>query len=155
LNKKRRIGQIMNAMYRLDAIYPELRENDNAFVSLIAIVWMFLDDTRMHPADARILKRLYDPHIKLRGDDIRFISQRFAQCPTDQCHIEWLLSFLATSISHERRTGFIRKMWTTAYLDAKLSEIELEVVKKASCVFAVTEMEAEQLRDEGKVMAGL
>ena len=41
----------MDSMYRLDAIYPELRENDNAFVSLIAIVWLFLVDKRMHPAD--------------------------------------------------------------------------------------------------------
>ena len=36
----------MDAMYRLDAIYPELRENDNAFASLIAIVWLFLVDNR-------------------------------------------------------------------------------------------------------------
>lgn len=154
LSKKRRIGQIMDSMYRLDAIYPELRENDNAFASLIAICWLFLADNRIHPAKARILKRLYVPNIKLRGDDILFISERLSRCPMSQTHIKWLLSFLETSISHERRAGFIRKMWTVAYSDPRLCETEMEVVSKASCLFALTDREAEQLRNEGRVVAG-
>lgn len=145
----------MDSMYRLDAIYPELRENDNAFASLIAIVWLILADNRIPPTEARILKRLYEPYIKLRGDDIHFISERFEQCPMDQCHIQWLVSFLATSITPERRTGFIRKMWAIAYSDAKLHEAELAVVRQASCVFAVTDQETEQFREEGRAMAGL
>ena len=141
-------------MYRLDAIYPELRENDNAFASLIAIVWLLVADKRIHPADARILRRLYDPYIKLRGDDIAFISERLTTSPMDQNHIQWLASFLTTSITRERRTGFIRKMWTIAYSDSDLREAELDVIRKASHIFALTDREAEQLHREGKAMAG-
>ncbi|MEO9876401.1 MAG: TerB family tellurite resistance protein [Anderseniella sp.] len=144
----------MDSMYRLDAIYPELRENDNAFASLIAIVWLLLTDKRIHPADARILRRLYDPYIKLRGDDIAFISERLTNSPMDQNHIQWLASFLTTSITLERRTGFIRKMWTIAYSDKDLHEAELDVIRQASRIFALTDREADQLREEGKVMAG-
>ncbi len=46
-------------------------------------------------------------------------------------------------------------MWSIAYSDAKLHEAELAVVRQASCVFAVTDQEVEQLRNEGRVMAGL
>ena len=144
----------MDSMYRLDAIYPELRENDNAFVSLIAIVWLFLVDKRMHPADTRMLKRLYEPYIKLRGDDIAFISERLTLSPMDQSHIQWLASFLTTSITRERRAGLIRKMWTVAYSDSDLHETELDVIRKASRIFALTDREAEQLREEGRAMAG-
>ncbi|WP_337660009.1 tellurite resistance TerB family protein [Anderseniella sp. Alg231-50] len=144
----------MDSMYRLDAIYPELRENDNAFASLIAIVWLFLVDKRIHPTDTRMLKRLYDPYIKLRGDDITFVSERLTLNPMDQSHIEWLASFLTTSITPERRAGFIRKMWTIAYSDRDLHEAELEVIRKASRIFALTDQEAEQLHEEGKAMAG-
>lgn len=144
----------MESMYRRDAMFPQLRENDNAFASLIAMVWLFIADDRIHPAEARILKPLYDPHIKLRGDDIRFISERFDQRPADQHQIQWLISFLSTSITPERRAGLIRKMWALAYSDSKLCEAELEVVRKASCTFAATDQEAEQLRNEGQVMAG-
>ena len=144
----------MDSMYRLDAIYPELRENDNAFASLIAIVWLFLVDKRMHPADTRMLKRLYDPYIKLRSDDILFISERLTLSPMDQSHIQWLASFLTTSITRERRAGLIRKMWTVAYSDSDLHETELDVIRKASRIFALTDREAEQLREEGRAMAG-
>ncbi len=144
----------MDSMYRLDAIYPELRENDNAFASLIAIVWLFLVDKRIHPADTRMLRRLYEPYIKLRGDDILFISERLTLIPMDQSHIQWLASFLTTSITPERRAGFIRKMWTIAYSDHDLHEAELEVIRKASRIFALTDQEAEQLHEEGKAMAG-
>lgn len=144
----------MDSMYRLDAIYPELRENDNAFVSLIAIVWLFLVDKRMHPADTRMLKRLYGPYIKLRSDDILFISERLTLSPMDQSHIQWLASFLTTSITRERRAGLIRKMWTVAYSDSDLHETELDVIRKASRIFALTDREAEQLREEGRAMAG-
>lgn len=144
----------MDSMYRRDAIYPELRENDNAFASLIAIVWLFLADKRIQPTDARMLRRLYDPYIKLRGDDIAFISERLTLTPMDQSHIQWLASFLTTSITRERRAGFIRKMWTIAYSDSDLHEVELDVIRKASRVFALTDREADQLREEGKAMAG-
>ena len=144
----------MDSMYRLDAIYPELRENDNAFASLIAIVWLFQNDKRIRPADSRLLKRLYDPYIKLRGDDIVFISERLTLTPVDQDHVKWLASFLTTSITHERRTGFIRKMWTIAYSDNGLHEAELDVIRKASHIFALTDREADQLHREGKAMAG-
>ena len=144
----------MDSMYRLDAIYPELREKDNAFASLIAIVWLFLVDKRMHPADTRMLKRLYDPYIKLRSDDILFISERLTLSPMDQSHIQWLASFLTTSITRERRAGLIRKMWTVAYSDSDLHEAELDVIRKASRIFALTDREAEQLREEGRAMAG-
>ena len=150
LSKKRRIGEIMDCMYRRDAMYPELRENDNAFASLIAMVWLFLADDRIHPADARILRRLYVPVIKLRGDDILFISERFTRCRMEQCHIDWLLSFLSTSISSEHRTGFIRKMWAIAYSDTKLCQTEMEVIDRAASIFASTGHEAEQLRNEAK-----
>ena len=142
----------MDSMYRLDAIYPELRENDNAFASLIAIVWLFLADKRIHPADAKMLRRLYDPYIKLRGDDIAFIGERLTLDPMNQSHIQWLASFLTTSITRERRAGFIRKMWTIAYSDNDLHEAELDVIRKASRLFALTDREADQLREEGKVM---
>ena len=100
----------MESMYRRDAMYPQLRENDNAFASLIAIVWLFIADNRIHPAEARILKKLYGPRIKLRGDDIQFIAERFTRRPADQYQIQWLMSFLSTSTSAERRVGLIRKM---------------------------------------------
>lgn len=144
----------MDAMYRLDAIYPEFRENDNAFASLIAIVWLFLVDRRLHPADTRILKRLYDPYIKLRGDDILFISERLTQSPMDQGHIQWLTSFLTTSITRERRAGLIRKMWTIAYSHGDLHEAELDVIHQAAGLFALTDQETGRLREEGKAMAG-
>ncbi len=143
----------MDSMYRVDAIYPELRENDNAFASLIAIIWLFLDDRRLHPADSKILKRLYDPYIKLRGDDIRFVSKRLTVNPIIQDHIQWLASFLTTSITHERKAGFVRKMWTIAYSHNDLHEAELDVIRKASRLFALTDQEAEQLRQEGEAMA--
>lgn len=144
----------MDSLYRIDAIYPELRENDNAFASLIAIVWLFLVDKRIHPTDTRMLKRLYDPYIKLRSDDILLISERLTLSPMDQSHIQWLASFLTTSITRERRTGFIRKMWTIAYSDGDLHAAKLEVIRKASPIFALTDREAEQLREEGRAMAG-
>lgn len=144
----------MDSMYRLDAIYPELRENDNAFASLIAIVWLFLVDQRLHPADTRILKRLYDPYIKLRGDDILFISERLTHSAMNQSHIQWLTSFLTTSITRERRAGFIRKMWTIAYFQGDLHDAELDVIRQAARLFALTNQEADQLREEGKAMAG-
>ncbi len=144
----------MDSMYRLDAIYPELRENDNAFASLIAIVWLFVADKRIHPADARVLRRLYDPYFKLRGDDIAFISERLALSPMDQSHVQWLASLLTTSITRERRAGFVRKMWTIAYSHHDLHEAELDVIRKTSRIFALTDREADQLREEGKAMAG-
>ncbi len=143
----------MESMYRRDAMYPQLRENDNAFASLIAIVWLIIADNRIHPAETRILKPLYDPDIKLRGDDIHFISQRFARRPADQYQIQWLISFLSTSITPERRAGLIRKMWTLACSDTRLCDAELEVIRKASYAFAVTDQEAEQLRNEAMVTA--
>jgi uncharacterized tellurite resistance protein B-like protein len=115
---------------------------------------LLVADKRIHPADARILRRLYDPYIKLRGDDIAFISERLTTSPMDQNHIQWLASFLTTSITRERRTGFIRKMWTIAYSDSDLHEAELDVIRKASRIFALTDREADQLHQEGKAMAG-
>ena len=101
-----------------------------------------------------MLKRLYDPYIKLRSDDILFISERLTLSPMDQSHIQWLASFLTTSITRERRAGLIRKMWTVAYSDSDLHETELDVIRKASRIFALTDREAEQLREEGRAMAG-
>ncbi len=143
----------MDSMNRLDAIYPELRENDNAFASLFAIVWLFLLDNRLHPADSRILKRLYDPYIKLRSEDILFISERLTLDPLDQDRIRWLTSFLTTSITRERRAGFIRKMWTIAYSHNSLHKAELDVIRKTSGLFALTDAEADRLHAEGKAMA--
>lgn len=154
LSKKRRIGQIMDSMYRLDAIYPELRENDNAFASLIALVWLMTADKQIQPANTRILKRLYEPYIKLRGDDIQLITERFGKQPLDQHHIQWLGSFLTTSITSERRAGLVRKMWTIAYADARLHEAQVDVIHKAADLFAITVQEAEQLRQQGETMAG-
>ena len=144
----------MDSMYRLDAIYPELRENDNAFASLIAIVWLFLLDKRLHPADTKILKRLYDPYIKLRSDDILLISERLTLHPLDENQVHWLTSFLATSITRERRAGSIRKMWTIAYSLSELHEAETDVIREAASLFAFTDQEADQLHGEGKAMAG-
>lgn len=144
----------MDSMYRLDAIYPELRENDSAFASLIAIIWLFLVDKRLHPADSKILKRLYHPYIKLRGDDILFVSKRLTVNPIVQDHMQWLGSLLTTSITRERRAGFVRKMWTIAYTHNDLHEAELEVIRKTSRLFGLTDQEAEQLRQEGAAMAG-
>jgi uncharacterized tellurite resistance protein B-like protein len=45
-------------------------------------------------------------------------------------------------------------MWTIAYSDGDLHAAELEVICKASPIFALTDHEAEQLREEGRAMAG-
>jgi len=45
-------------------------------------------------------------------------------------------------------------MWTIAYSDKDLHEAELDVIRQASRIFALTDREADQLREEGKVMAG-
>jgi uncharacterized tellurite resistance protein B-like protein len=45
-------------------------------------------------------------------------------------------------------------MWTIAYSDGDLHAAELEVICKASPIFALTDREAEQLREEGRAMAG-
>ncbi len=116
-------------------------------------MWLFLADSRLSPTNTAILRRLYDPYIKLRTDDIQFISERLTDTPMNEDHIAWLTSYLTTSITRERRTGFIRKMWAIAYSDPDLHEAEMDVVRKASQLFALSDQEAERLRQEGLAMA--
>jgi len=87
-SKKRRIAEIMDAMYRLDAIYPELKENDNAFASLVAICWLVLADKLVHPLETKLLYKLYDRYVKLRRDDIRFVCDRIEKAAMTEAHLQ-------------------------------------------------------------------
>jgi uncharacterized tellurite resistance protein B-like protein len=142
-------------MYRFDAIYPQLKENDNAFASLIAICWLILTGKMIHPLETKLLYKLYDPFVKLRRDDIRFICNRIEDDAMTEKHLEWLMMFLGTSLTIERKTGFIRKMWAIAYSEEKLHRAEPTAIKQMAKLFGMTQAEAEQLHNEGKAMAGL
>ncbi len=149
-SKKRRIAEIMEAMFRLDAIYPDFKENDNAFASLIILCWLMLADKRLHPLETRLLYKLYAPHLKLRRDDIGFITGRIEDAGMSVKHVDWLVSFLGASVTPERKSAIIRKMWALAYSDHKLHEAEVQAIRDVGKLFKFTAAEIELLQDEGK-----
>jgi uncharacterized tellurite resistance protein B-like protein len=153
-SKKRRITQIMDAMYRLDAIYPELKENDAFFLSLIGICWLILADKLIHPLETRLVYKLHEPLVKLRRDDIRLICDRIEKQGMNDQHLHWLMMFLGTSLTPERKTGFVRKMWAVAFSDTQLHQSEVLAIRRVASLFGMEDEQIEGLRIEGKAMAG-
>jgi len=145
----------MDAMYRLDAIYPELKENDNAFASLVAICWLVLADKLVHPLETKLLYKLYDRYVKLRRDDIRFVCDRIEKAAMTEAHLQWLMTFLGASLTPERKTGFILKIWAISYADENLHQSEHAAIRQVTKLFGMAEMEAKQLHNEGKAMTAL
>ena len=154
-NKKRRITQIMDAMYRLDAIYPELRENDAAFASLITITWLIRAENQIHPIETKLSYKLYEPYIKLRRDDIGFISKRIETENMAKVHMDWLAKFLEACLTKERKSGLVIKMWAISYADSKIHPSEVKVIRKICMLLGYSDSETEDLRDKGKSLAGL
>jgi uncharacterized tellurite resistance protein B-like protein len=129
--KKRLLATILDAMHRLDAIFPETRPESTNFGALIMCCRLMLADGIIHPLETRFLTRLVAPQIKLRRDDIEFICDRIEdRCMTDR-HLEWLISFMQSSMTPADRDALAKALYGVAMADHNLHQAESRVIDQA------------------------
>jgi hypothetical protein len=103
--KKRVLANVLNAMFRLDAIYPDMETATHAFSSLIIMSKLLLDDGRVHPAETRMLTRFVSPHIKLRRDDTEFVCEQITERGMTGEHVAWLASYVKSGMTPDRKAS--------------------------------------------------
>jgi uncharacterized tellurite resistance protein B-like protein len=129
--KKRMLATILDAMHRLDAIFPETRPETVNFGALIMCCRLILADGIVHPLETRFLTRLVAPQIKLRKDDVEFICDRIeGRCMTGR-HLEWLISFMQSSMAPDDRSALAEALQELALADHNLHTAELQVIDQA------------------------
>ncbi len=126
--KKRMLATILDAMHRLDAIFPETRPETVNFGALIMCCRLILADGIVHPLETRFLTRLVAPRIKLRRDDIEFICDRVEDRCITARHLEWLISFMQSSMTPDDRTTLATALHELAMADHNLHNAELQVI---------------------------
>lgn len=108
--KKRRLVEIIDHAHRLDAIFPELQENDEQFLQLIMLIWVLGEDGTISMQKRRHLAMLFKPVLNLRADDLRFVSHRLKSCGISDSHVKWLCEFLISSFAGELRTRLVEQL---------------------------------------------
>jgi hypothetical protein len=114
MSKKRRIAELIGAMQRRDAIFPDVEENDLVFASLIAFSSGLLAQQREKPESCSLAFTIFGEYLKLRRDDIRFICDRISNGPLSAAEWRWLSCFTTSLAPRDRRRHMIRKMIAAA-----------------------------------------
>ncbi len=108
--KKRRLVEIIDHARRLDAIYPELEENDELFVRLIMLIWVVGENGKISMQNRRHLTVMFKPDLNLRSDDLRFVSHRLKSCRISEGQVKWLCEFLTSSFAMHLRTSLVSQL---------------------------------------------
>ena len=108
--KKRRLVEIIDHAHRLDAIFPELQDNDEQFLQLIMLIWVLSENGTISMDKRRYLAMLFKPGLNLRADDMRFVSHRLKTCGISDCQVKWLCEFLISSFADELRTRLVEQL---------------------------------------------
>lgn len=108
--KKRRLVEIIDHANRLDAIFPEVQENDEQFLQLIMLIWVLGEDGTISMQKRRHLAMLFKPVLNLRADDLRFVSHRLKSCGISDSQVKWLCEFLISSFAGELRTRLVEQL---------------------------------------------
>lgn len=108
--KKRRLVEIIDHARRLDAIFPDLEENDEQFLQLIMLIWVVGEDGKISMQNRRQLAGLFKPGLNLRADDLRFVSNRLKTCRISDGQVKWLCEFLTSSFAMHLRTRLVEQL---------------------------------------------
>ena len=108
--KKRRLVEIIDHAHRLDAIFPDLQENDEQFLQLIMLIWVLGENGTISMQKRRHLVMLFKPVLKLRADDLRFVSHRLNSCGISDSQVKWLCEFLISNFADELRTKLVEQL---------------------------------------------
>ena len=108
--KKRRLVEIIDHAHRLDAIFPELQDNDEQFLQLIMLIWVLSENGSISMNKRRYLAMLFKPGLNLRSDDMRFVSHRLATCGISDSQVKWLCEFMVSSFAGELRTRLVEQL---------------------------------------------
>ena len=108
--KKRRLVEIIEHAHRLDAIFPELEDNDEQFLQLIMLIWVVSENGKISMLMRRHLAKLFNPDLNFRADDLRFVSHRLKSRGISDGHVKWLCDFLIACFSDELRTKLVQKI---------------------------------------------
>ncbi len=108
--KKRRLVEIIDHAHRLDAIFPELQDNDEQFLQLIMLIWVFSENGSISMNKRRYLAMLFKPGLNLRSDDMRFVSHRLNTCGISDSQVKWLCEFIVSSFAGELRTRLVEQL---------------------------------------------
>lgn len=135
--KKRNLARIFDAMYGLNAVYPEVHANTPAFATLIIFCWLIIADGHIHPAETRMLTRLVAPQIKLRRDDVEYVCKQIEDRGMENRHLEWLVSFIQSGIAPDAKQQLICSLNQLAMADQRLHPAETAVIRKARELFGV------------------
>lgn len=108
--KKRRLVEIIDHAHRLDAIFPELQENDEQFLRLIMLVWVVGENGTISMNKRQHLAMLFKPGLNLRADDLRFVSHRLTSCGISDNQVKWLCEFLISSFAGELITRLVEQL---------------------------------------------
>ena len=108
--KKRRLVEIIEHAHRLDAIFPELEDNDEQFLQLIILIWVVGENGKISMLMRRHLAMLFKPNLNLRSDDLRFVSHRLKSCEISDGHVKWLCDFLTACFAGELKAKLVQKL---------------------------------------------
>jgi len=108
--KKRRLVEIIDHAHRLDAIFPELQDNDEQFLQLIMLIWVLSENGSISMNKRRYLAMLFKPGLNLRSDDMRFVSHRLNTCGISDSQVKWLCEFMVSSFAGELRTRLVEQL---------------------------------------------
>ncbi|MEO9876639.1 MAG: hypothetical protein ABJM26_05650 [Anderseniella sp.] len=108
--KKRRLVEIIDHAHRLDAIFPELQDNDEQFLQLIMLIWVLSENGSISMNKRRYLAMLFKPGLNLRADDMRFVSHRLKTRGISDGQVKWLCEFMVSSFAGELRTRLVEQL---------------------------------------------
>lgn len=135
--KKRCIARILDAMHRLDAIYPEIKQNTPVFSSLILFCWLIMADGQIHPSETRLLSRLVSPYIKLRRDDVEYVCSQIENLGMTDKHAQWLVSFIQSGMTPDDKVALSVSLEQLAMADHRLHPAELAIVRNAQKMLGI------------------
>lgn len=92
---------------------------------------LILADGKIHPLETRLLARLVSPRIKLRKDDVELICSRLKERRTSDKHLDWLVTFMQSSMTPESRCELAGSLAKLAIADNHLHPAELQVIQRA------------------------
>ena len=108
--KKRRLVGIIDHAHRLDAIFPELQDNDEQFLQLIMLIWVLSENGTISMNKRQYLAMLFKPGLNLRAEDMRFVSHRLNTCGISDGQVKWLCEFMVSSFAGELRARLIEQL---------------------------------------------
>jgi uncharacterized tellurite resistance protein B-like protein len=125
------LAAILDAMHRLDAIFPETRHDTIDFSILVMFCQLIMADGKIHPLETRLLTRLVSPRIKLRKDDIELICSRLKERHTSDRQLDWLVTFMQSSMTPASRRELAQSLEELAIADKHLHPAEQHVIQRA------------------------